>query len=407
MKKNLFISDVLMFSSIFWVSIFCVYSTAMIKLGFLVLKVKAKITSLELLIGLLDQKIIILDEQIKSNILQGVNSKMVIAGVLFLGVIAILWFFFSGGGGSGPGGSASFSNVDLSTNITNNSLAHRLEDIVVQTPLELVNTSLRETLDKMNILLLPNVSKWLTTFTEKNVEPNSINVNLGKSINSWLITLEQIISPLLKEKGLSTENLQDLECTIKAMDQTLDSFILQTEDFLISSNLNTLPKSHTDLAREFEFVSKTREVANELLQKLVDNQIILKEILPGTETLFVPEWFPGILGFFFMMSIICSQQMIDLHLYIAALLGRLPVTQPLNSGDVNYQKNLIGSLTTLFFKLISFIKTPQSFSYHGPGEFLRVNETNPENIDVFSKLLKALFEHHICLNIDFVNIILI
>jgi len=59
--------------------------------------VQSKITSLQLLVGLLDQQIIILDEQIKSNIL-GVNSKIVIAGVIFLGVIAILWFFFSGGG---------------------------------------------------------------------------------------------------------------------------------------------------------------------------------------------------------------------------------------------------------------------------------------------------------------------
>jgi hypothetical protein len=298
------------------------------------------------------------------------------------------------------------SNVDISTKITNNSST--IEDIVVQTPLELLNISLKETFDTMNILLLPNVSKWLMTLTEKNLDSKAINFNMGKSINSWLETFDQNISSLVVEKrGLSTASLQELEQKIKSLDQSLDKFILQTKYFLSSSNLNTLPKSHTDLAREFEFVSKTREVANELLQKLVDNQIILKEILPGTETLFVPEWFPGILGFFFMMSIICSQQMIDLHLYIAALLGRLPVTQPLNPGDVKYQQNLIGSLTTLFFKLISFIKTPPSFSYNGPGEFLRVNETNPENIDVFSKLLKALFEHHICLNIDFVNIILI
>jgi hypothetical protein len=61
----------------------------MIKSNFLILKVQSKITSLQLLVGLLDQQIIILDEQIKSNIL-GVNSKMVIAGVIFLGVIAIL-----------------------------------------------------------------------------------------------------------------------------------------------------------------------------------------------------------------------------------------------------------------------------------------------------------------------------
>jgi len=138
------------------------------------------------------------------------------------------------------------SNVDISTNITNNS--NTLEDIVVQTPLELLNISLKETFDSMNILLLPNVSKWLMTLTEKNLDSNSINFNMGKSINSWLKTFDQNISSLVEKKGLSTENLKELEQTTKSLDQTLDNFILQTQYFLSSSNLNKLPKSHTDLA---------------------------------------------------------------------------------------------------------------------------------------------------------------
>jgi hypothetical protein len=294
------------------------------------------------------------------------------------------------------------SNVDISTNITNNS--NTLEDIVVQTPLELLNISLKETFDSMNILLLPNVSKWLMTLTEKNLDSNSINFNMGKSINSWLKTFDQNISSLVEKKGLSTENLKELEQTTKSLDQTLDNFILQTQYFLSSSNLNKLPKSHTDLAGELEFVSKTREVANELLQKLVENQIILKKNLTVTETLFVPEWFPVILGFFCLLSIIYSQQMINLHVYVSTLSNSLKATPPLNASDATYQRDLIGNLATLFFKLRLFNKTPESCN--GPGEFLRVNS---ENVDVFSKLLKALFEleHYICLNTDFVHVILI
>ena len=425
--------DVLIVMAIFLVSIFCAASAAIIKSKLLILKVQSKITSLQLLVGLLDQQIIILDEQIKSNIL-GVNSKIVIAGVIFLGVIAILWFFFSGGG---PGGSASFSmgdffsaksNVDISTKITNNSST--IEDIVVQTPLELLNISLKGTFDSMNILLLPNVSKWLMTLTEKNLDSNSINFNMGKSINSWLETFDQNISSLVEEKGLSTANLQELEQKIKSLDQALDKFILQTKYFLSSSNLNTLPKSHTDLAGELEFVSKAREVANGLLQKLVEHESLLNQTLPVN--ILVPDWFPGILGFFCLLSIIYSRQMINLHVYVSTLAKTLKDTPPLNANDAKYQRDLIGNLATLYVKLRSFNKTLESCPSNGPGEFLRINSENVnvfsefsemfsyngpgefsrvnlENADVFSKLLKALFElgHNTCLNTDFVHVILI
>jgi len=429
--------DILILISIFLVSIFCAASAAIIKSKLLILKVQSKITSLQLLIGLLDQQIIILDEQIKSNIL-GVNSKIVIAGVIFLGVIAILWFFFSGGGPGGPGGSASFSmgdffsaksNVDISTKITNNSST--IEDIVVQTPLELLNISLKETFDTMNILLLPNVSKWLMTLTEKNLDSKAINFNMGKSINSWLETFDQNISSLVVEKrGLSTASLQELEQKIKSLDQSLDKFILQTKYFLSSSNLNTLPKSHTDLAGELEFVSTAREVANGLLQKLVEHESLLNQTLPVN--ILVPDWFPGILGFFCLLSIIYSRQMIHLHVYVSALSQRLEGTPPLNANDAKYQRDLIGNLATLYSKLCLYNKTPESCPSNGPGEFLRINSENVnvfsefsemfsynypgefsrvnlENADVFSKLLKALFElgHNTCLNTDFVHVILI
>jgi len=431
-KTNM--ADVILFTSIFLFSTFSYCVTVILKINFLILKLQLKINALKNLVGLLDQ-------QIKSNILQEVNSNMVLAGVIFLAVgvtIAILFFFLSGGGGSGPGSdtssigdsfsskssegsiSKSSSNIDLrdtytanssvSTNITNNSLSSITEGNVMESQVQMLHEeklqiSLKETFDRMEELLLPNVSKWLASSTEQNLSSNSINFNLGgKSIKSWLQNIDDTFDILTLEGGLSTKNLQDLESTINSMDENLTKFLVQTQKFVTGSNLNTVKTLDPDLAGQFEFVFNAREVANELLQKLVEHEAVLKEMLPGT--IIVPEWFTGILAFFLMMSFVCSQQMKDLHIHINDLIKFLKSTTPTNLSDVTYKQILIDRLQSWFYYLFYFIDGSTVCEYNGAGEFLRVNESNSENLDVFFNLLKELVEHHRCLNIDPIHITL-
>ena len=431
-------NDVILFISIFLFSTFSYCVSVILKINFLILKLQLKINSLKNLVGLLDQ-------QIKSNILQEVNSNMVIAGVIFLAVgvtIAILFFFLSGGGGSVPGSdtssigdsfsskssegslSRSPSSIDLgvkntqspnwdSISLGTNNLVSPTPEVtmvetnvqVLQLQQEQLQMSLNETFDRVEELLLPNVSKWLASSTEQNLSSNSINFNLGgKSIKSWLQNIDDTFDILTLKGGLSTKNLQDLESTINSMDENLTKFLVQTQKFVTGSNLNTVKTLDPDLAGQFEFVFNAREVANELLQKLVEHEAVLKEMLPGT--IIVPEWFTGILAFFLMMSFVCSQQMKDLHIHINDLIKFLKSTTPTNLSDVTYKQTLIDRLESWFYYLFYFIDGSTVCEYNGAGEFLRVNESNSENLDVFFNLLKELAEHHRCLNIDPIHITL-
>lgn len=434
--------DAVLFTSIFLFSTLCYCLTLILKINFLILKLKLKVKSLKNLVGLLDERIIIIDQQIKYHIINEVNSNIVVASVIFLAVgitIAILLFFFSGGGGNGPGSDTSSigdsftprgsegsiskspsnidlgdmdianSNVDISTNITNNTGYYISEDIVMQAPILEplpLNTILMETFNRMEILLLPNISEWLESCNHQFLGSNSINVNLGTSITPWLRTVSKLFRESLSQ-GFSTSQLQNLERTIDSMDQHLVQFILQTENFLNSSKLNTVTKNDPNLADQFQFVSNARDVANELLQKLVEHEAVLKEMLPGT--FIVPECFPEILGFFSMMTLISSEQIVDLHKILPSIWGCLKNTSPLEISDLPYQESLRERVRVLYSWLEYFLKSKDVNGFNSTGEFLRfIDEKDPKkiDIDVFFKLSKELYKHHKCLNIDPIHITL-
>jgi len=434
--------DAVLFTSIFLFSTFFCYVSIFIRVKLLILKLQIKIKSLKNLVGLLDEKILIINQQIKYHILNEVNSNIVVASVIFLAVgvtIAILLFFFSGGG-SGPNSDTSSigdpftprgsegsisksssnvdlrdidsasSNVDISTNITNNSGHYISEDIVMQAPILEplpLNTSLMETFDRMQTLLLPNVSEGLKSYNQQFLGSDSINVNLGTSIIPWLQTVSKLFRESLSQ-GFSTSQLQNLERTLDSMDQHLVPFILQTEDFLNSSKLNTVTKMDPNFKDQFQFVFNARDVANELLQKLVEHEAVLKEMLPGT--LIVPECFPEILGFLSMMTIISSEEIVSLHRILPSTWGCLKNTIPLEISDLPYQESLRERVRVLYSWLEYFLKSKDDNGLNSTGEFLRVideeTDTKKIGIDVFFKLSKELYKHHKCLNIDPINIIL-
>ncbi len=430
------ITDILLFFVIISISSFVYYITLIWKLKLSILKLKTKILELNNLIALLEKKALILDQKIKLEILSEVDNNRFIAGLIFIGIgitIAILFYLFNSGSnnpnnnfGSDDSFRSSFSSqksesssrnsisdtdsksitgLDSSKNqnVIDSSTLPSSEDIVVQNQLiEPLNTSLMETFERIKISLLPTISNWSEFSSKKNIDfSNSTTFELGQSLKSWLVTLEECCSKL--EMGnFSTENFQSLELTLSSMDETLPKFIKNIQEFLINSNLNTKTKLDPDLTVEFDFVFNTREIAVELLQKLIENEAALTQISPGN--LVIPEWFAGVICFFSAINIIYSEQLVFLPSFVSGLLRRLKKANFNDENDLISKQSLIERLTSWREDLCFFLKSPTN--YNSPGEFLCVIENDENELGIISDLLEELLKHHECLNIDPTNIIL-
>lgn len=437
-KKQLYgtnFLDLILFTSIFLFSIFSYYVTLILKINFLILKLQLKITNMKNLIGLLDERILIIDKQIKSSILSEVNSNIVVASVIFLAVgvtIAILLFFFSGGGGSGPGSDTSSigdsfsskssegsfskspsnidlrdtysanSNVDISTNITNNSVSSIAEDNVIQSQildLEPLNSNLRGTFDQIALILYPNVSIW-DTISKEHPFAQSPTVRVGSVLQDWLSTLKKSYLNLQEGKN-TTETLKDIESTLDSIDSNLPPLIDQVNRFLGQTDLNQFAYN-----AKFDYVLEARDSAFELTQILLEHESILNQMLPGN--ILVPEWFGGIIGFYSLLNVVCNLVSNDINNYLVGV-STLLETSDVSDSDLSLKNILLKKIESIFRYIFRF--TTNTGNRIGGGFFLSVMEEGKDleeqnSSHVFRNLLKIVLKYRECFSVDPSNIFL-
>ena len=425
--------DTFLFFLIFCLSTFFFYLTLNLKINFLILKLQSKIVSLKTLIGLLDQKILILDKQLKYAILEEVNTNIIIAGIILISVgiaIAILLFFFSGGSGSNtPSTSDSFSskssedsfsrssskndltatsaansNVGISTNINNNSVSSITEDTVIQTntqmlDLEPLNTSLKGTFDQIASMLYPNVVTWDVISNEHPFE-QSPTVKVGSVLNAWLSNLKKSYASLEEGKNY-IETLKDIEFTLDSIDLNLPPLIDQVNRFLVQTDLNQFAYN-----AKFDYVLEARDSAFELTQILLEHESILNQMLPGN--IIVPEWFGVIIGFYSMLNVVSNLVANDINNYLVNV-SNLLETSDFSDSDLSLRNILVKKIDAIFRYVFRF--TTNTGSRIGGGFFLSVME---EGIDleeqnsshVFRNLLKIVLKYRECFSVDPSNIFL-
>lgn len=432
--KNM-VADFFVFLTIILISTVLYCITLILKIKFLILKLKTQVLEINNLIALLDKNALVLEKNIKLGILMEQDDNRIIAGLIFIAIgvtIAILLFFFSGGG-SGPSSdtsssvgdsfsskssqssfSISSSSTDLgvkdtySANWDNLSLANNNlvppipEGSVVQTQmLEQLNTSLMEIMEKAASKLLPTLSNWIE-FSNKKILffDESPTVRVGSSVKDWLLTLDNCTEKI-KNGDVSIDVLQSVDSTMNSITDNLPDFLKQLDRFMSKADLNIKTPLETSI-KDYEFILDSREVAKELLQKILENENLLTQISPGSIVL--PEWFPGLICFFSMLNVISSQELID-------LLGRVrsvyvTIHDYFNSENLDcltFKDNLLKKLYYYHTKMREFMDN--STDRISTLRFISIARS-PEDFQRIPDLLTKLLEYHECLNIDTTNIFL-
>ena len=427
--KNI-IADVFVFLTIILLSTVLYCITLILKIKFLILKLKTQVLEINNLIALLDKNALVLEKNIKLGILMEQDDNRIIAGLIFIAIgvtIAILLFFFSGGGGSGPSSdtsssvgdsfsskssessfSKSSSSTDLgvkdtySANWDNLLVPPISEGSVVQTQmLEQLNTSLMEIMEKAASKLLPTLSNWIE-FSNKKILffDESPTVRVGSSLKDWLLTLDNCTEKI-KNGDLSIDVLQSVDSTMNSITDNLPDFLKQLDRFMAKANLNVKTLSETTI-KDYEFILDSREVAKELLQKILENENLLTQISPGSIVL--PEWFPGLICFFSMLNVISSEQLTDLLVRVRSVY--VTIHDYFNSENpdcLTFKDNLLKKLYYYHTKMREFMDN--STDRISTLRFISIARS-PEDFQRIPDLLTKLLEYHECLNIDTTNIFL-
>jgi hypothetical protein len=188
---------------------------------------------------------------------------------------------------------------------------------------------------------------------------------------------------------------------MKSITDNLPDFLKQLDRFMSKANLNSKTPSETSI-KDYEFILDSREVANELLQKLLENEALLTQMSPGSIVL--PEWFPGLICYFSMLNVISNPELIDLigcvkSIYIA-------IHDHVISGTPDFLKYK----NTLLQKLYYYHKKMQEFMDDTPDHISTLRyisvAKSQDDFERMAHLLTKLLEYHECLRVDPSNIFL-
>jgi len=366
--------DVILLTSIFLFSLFFYSVTVILKINFLIFKLRIKIQVITNIIGLLDDKLISMAQQADNRM---ITTAIGIAVVI---VIGLLCFFFSGGG---PGGSS----------IPSDSFTPRGSEG------SLLNHNLIETLDKAKDLLLPTLarSNWLDSANNQiSFFQQSYTVKVGNSVKEWLLALNTS-SKKMEEKGeMSVDVLQSVVNTVDSIEDTLPGFLFQLERFLAGANLNKRVFSETKTS-DHDFILSCRDVAKELLEKLVENEALLTGMVPSSFAF--PEWFPGLLCFFSTLNVACSKELDSLPKQILKIFNQLR--------DYHFKSDNVECLSLknylehkLYHCYTKMTALMNNTTEHTSSVNYLYTARKKADLDAIPDLLAKLHEHHELLNVD-------
>ena len=237
--------DVLLFTSIFLFSLFFYSVTVILKINFLIFKLRIKIQAITNIIGLLDEKLLSMAQQADSRMI------MIAIGIAVVIVIGLLCFFFSGEG-PGPG------------------VYSILSDFFTPRGSEALSRS-----------------NWLDSANNQiSFFKDSYTVKVGSSVKEWLLALNTSSKKMQENGEISIDVLQSVGKTVDSINDILPGFLKLLNRFLAGANLNEKPYSQTKIA-DHDFTLSCRDVAKELLEKLSENEALLTEMAP----IVFPEWF--------------------------------------------------------------------------------------------------------------------
>ena len=425
-------TDFFLFFTILLISTGFYYITCILKLKILIFRLRFQITEIKKLIVLLDNHALILEKNIKLGILAEQADNRIIAAAVGIAVaiaIVLLFFFFAGGG---PGGSStpgdsftprgsegSLSRSPSMTDVgvkdthsenwdisTNNLVSPTPEVTMVETNVQVLQQeqlqmSLNEILDKAANKLLPTLSNWIEFSNQKILFfDESPTVRVGSAVQGWLSSLDISIEKI-RNNDVSVEVLQSVDSTMKSITANLPDFLKQLDRFMSKANLNSKTPLETSI-KDYEFILDSREVANELLQKLLENEALLTQMSPGS--IVFPEWFPGLICYFSMLNVISNPELVDLigcvrSVYIA-------IHDHFTSGTpdfLKYKDTLLQKLYYYHTKMREFMdNTPDHIS---TLRYISVAKSQ-DDFDRMPHLLTKLLEYHECLRVDPSNIFL-
>jgi len=373
--------DVILLTSIFLFSLFFYFVTLILKINFLIFKLRIKIEALTNIIGLLDDKIL--------SVAQQADTRMIMTAIGIAVVIAIglICFFFSGGGPGGPGGSS----------IPSDSFTPRGSEG------SLLNENLMETLNKARDLLLPTLSRsnWVDSANNQiSFFKESDTVKVGSAVKEWSLALDTSSKKMAENGEISIDVLQNVFKTVDSINDTLPGFFNQLDSFLARASLNQKPYLEATES-DFDFILGCRDVAKELLQKLLENEALLTELVPGVSGSFVfPEWFPGLLCFFSTLKVACSKELGEsLPAKIKKIFEQLNGYQfkSDNVECVSLKGLLLHKLCCCYNNMVARLNgTAEHTSSVNYLRKVRVKE----DLDTIPNLLDKLYEHHGLLNVD-------
>ena len=419
------IVDFFLFLTITLSSTFLYCLTFVLKIKILIFNLKDKILQLDMLIVLLDNQAILLQQKRKVAMWAKISNNMETVVGILLGVviaIAIVLFFFSDKGG--PGGSASSStgdffsskgkgspgsfakspsnmevrdinsNVDISTNITNNSLSSITEGNVIETPIldlaESLNKTLSVTFGQKYAILFPNVAIW-DIISKKHLFEQSPTVRVGSVLQDWVDNLTKNYWKLDRGEN-STETLKSIELTLNSIDLNLPPFIEQVNSFLIQTNLN---QTTLNLDSDLLYVEEAREAAFKLTQILSEHESLLNQILPVN--ILVPEWFGGLIGFYSFLRVVSNLYSNDLCNYLVGITALIEVSN-ISDKDLLLKKTLLEKIEFIYKYVSRFTSNSNYGNRMGGGAFLSVMKEGEyleeeTSSDVFRNLLKIVLKY--------------
>jgi hypothetical protein len=375
--------------------------TFVLKIKILIFKLKDQIKEIKNVIVLLDNQAILLEQQAENRLI----AAAVGLGIVIL--LGLLCFFFSGGGGSGPGGSASSSMGDsFSSKSSEGSLSRLPSTTDLVTPTETVAENLglqQELLNQLQLslnvilaragnTLLPTLSNWIEFSHQKTLHfDESPTVRVGNSVIGWIESLNSSIEQI-QNNNVSMEVLNSVNSTLSSITSKLPHFLRQLDHFIEKANLSPDAAHH-------EFILESRIIANKLLETLLKNEALLKEMVPDDSFSFVfPEWFPGLLRFFSMLNVVDNSGLLGIK-------GRI-----LTLCDLLFNNNTTGTTAlskykyTLLNKLCEYYKEIRDFldgttDRISAIKYICAAETDKDFDNLISLLIK-LKEYHKSLGVN-------
>ena len=383
------------------------------------------------LIVLLDETAVILEQKMRVDMLMQQADNKLIAGLIFIAIgltIALVLLFLSSGSGSNDfsrsnssdsfdsfsskkseGSSSSLpSNTDITSElnsnlnsdsiVTNNSVSFITEDSVIQTQVEVLQplqSNLMETLDRARDQLLPTLSNWVDSSKNQiSFFDESNTVRVGSSLKDWLLTLNTSFERI--ENGdMSIDVLQNVFSTVNSINDILPGFLHQLDRFMSKANLNDRPFSEISL-KDHEFILNSRDVAKELLQKLLDNEALLTQISPGS--IVFPDWFPGLVCFFSMLNVACSKELESLPKHIRKIFDQ--ITNHFKSENVDCLKLKDYLLQKLYHCYKNMTSVMDNTTEHTSSVNYLYTARVEKDIQTIPDLLTKLIEHNECLKVD-------